>query len=181
MDELMEPFYLQHSSWMKRPHLQTVPLLVTFLLCIVTTTWGDDLNNVGGDIAEKVLNEVLGDDDVKLVDTDNKSYGDGVPCWKTETFTTQGPCLACDKIAMQYASYCCGETGFRQLVQCQASNFRIYKSCPKTKWALEKSFWTFEGIILAIWIVSFLVVSLRRRFLDWEALQRVRKQIANSV
>ena len=58
------------------------------------------MNNVGGDIAEKVLNEVLGDNDVKLLDTDNKSYGDGVPCWKTETFTTQGPCLACDKIAM---------------------------------------------------------------------------------
>ncbi|XP_022106781.1 protein JTB-like [Acanthaster planci] len=171
-----------------RVHVQISAIILLF--CTVTNSWGTDTGQeYGKDVlsvdgsrqGERTNQQGTSDDAVmRLLDAKTPAAS-GAPCWMTESFTTKSPCQACDEHAMKYASYCCNETGFRQLVQCETSDSPVYKSCPKTKWAMEKSFWTFEGVMLAVGLSSFVVVIFRRRALDWEALQRVKKQIANSV
>ncbi|XP_072051083.1 protein JTB-like [Amphiura filiformis] len=126
-----------------------------------------DTNNKQEEQPDDIMNGSKPDEEIK--------------CWLTEDFTTQGliPCEPCNDHDVKIFDYC-GETGFKQQIQCKSGTV-TYKSCPKTKWAIEKSFWTFEGVMLALGMCSGVVALIRRRKLDWKALERVRKQIANSV
>lgn len=54
-------------------------------------------------------------------------------------------------------------------------------SCPRSRESIEKSFWVFEGVTLLIGLVACMVVFVRRRKLNREAAERVRKQISNSA
>ncbi|XP_038073281.1 protein JTB-like isoform X2 [Patiria miniata] len=177
MEHLRHPSCSMESNQRKAQCRLSAAIL---LLCTITNSWGMDTAREYGKDALAVDGAGTNEDVLKLLDTKTPASSE-VPCWMTESFTTQGPCQACDEHAMKYASYCCNETGFRQLVRCESSQSPVYKSCPKSKWAMEKSFWTFEGVMLAVGLSSFVVVMFRRRALDWEALQRVKKQIANSV
>lgn len=123
-------------------------------------------------------------------DNSNDAVGDTNPepdkvestsrCWETENFTLVGGCSPCHPLATKILSDSCTETGFNQLVQCTESNQRVYKSCPRSRQSIEKSFWVFEGVIFSVGLVSCFVVYVRRRKLNREAAERVRKQISNS-
>ncbi|XP_782629.4 LOW QUALITY PROTEIN: protein JTB [Strongylocentrotus purpuratus] len=102
-------------------------------------------------------------------------------CWETENFTFIGPCDPCHLLASKVYTDSCSETGFQQLVQCTDSNQQVYKSCPRSRESIEKSFWVFEGVTLLIGLVACMVVFVRRRKLNREAAERVRKQISNSA
>ncbi|XP_041464140.1 protein JTB-like [Lytechinus variegatus] len=110
-----------------------------------------------------------------------EEVGSPTPCWETENFTYIGSCDPCHLLASKVFTDSCSETGFQQLVQCTESNQQVYKSCPRSRELIEKSFWVFEGVMFFVGLFAFLVVYVRRRKLNREAAERVRKQISNSA
>lgn len=59
----------------------------------------------------------------------------------------------------------------------------IYKnfSCDRVTWLEERRFWTFEGILFLMGLVSALGVFVRQKQLDHKMYQRIQKQIAEGV
>ncbi|XP_071488660.1 protein JTB-like [Diadema antillarum] len=114
-------------------------------------------------------------------DQESRDTSSTTPCWQTENFLPIGPCAPCHPFASKVLTDSCHETGFNQLVHCAESNQKVYKSCPRSRKSVEKSFWIFEGVTLIIGFFACTVVFFRRRKLNREAAERVRKQISNSV
>ena len=54
-------------------------------------------------------------------------------------------------------------------------------SCDRVEWVEEKRFWTFEGLLLLLGLVSGLSVFVRQKQLDHRMYQRIQRQIAAGV
>lgn len=57
----------------------------------------------------------------------------------------------------------------------------MFFSCDKVAWLDEKNFWTFEGLLFAIGIISTSFSCLRQRALDRKTLLKIQRQLTQSV
>ena len=61
------------------------------------------------------------------------------------------------------------------------TSFNPLFSCDRVEWVEEKRFWTFEGLLLLLGLVSGLSVFVRQKQLDHRMYQRIQRQIAAGV
>lgn len=57
----------------------------------------------------------------------------------------------------------------------------VTRSCDRAAYLDEKAYWKFEGFMFVSSIISTLCVIARKRVLNKRMLQRVQRQLANSV
>lgn len=74
----------------------------------------------------------------------------------------------------------CIHTHFKEVLKC-ANGETVTRSCDRVAWLDERNFWTFEALMFFASVISTIFVRIRRKTLDRRALQRVQRQLANSV
>lgn len=74
----------------------------------------------------------------------------------------------------------CIHTHFKEVLKC-ASGETVTRSCDKTAYLQEKAFWRFEAFTCIAAIISTVCVTARKKVLNKRMLQRVQRQLANSV
>ncbi len=94
----------------------------------------------------------------------------------------------------------CVAKGKKELVECKKSGRQTYRrygfmlffgeilfkitffySCDTVDWIEEQKFWTFEGLLTLLGVVSGAAVFIRQKQLDHRMYQRIQKQIASGV
>jgi hypothetical protein len=65
--------------------------------------------------------------------------------------------------------------------QTLTASVSYFCSCDRVEWVEERRFWTFEGLLTLIGLVSGLAVFIRQKQLDHRMYQRIQKQIAAGV
>ncbi len=58
---------------------------------------------------------------------------------------------------------------------------KSFYSCDTVDWIEEQKFWTFEGLLTLLGVVSGAAVFIRQKQLDHRMYQRIQKQIASGV
>ncbi|KAG1652900.1 Protein JTB [Nymphon striatum] len=102
-------------------------------------------------------------------------------CWLKEMFTIDEECIPCTQFQMASKHLpACNRTGFKEAGTCEKSG-SFDRSCDKIPWVEERTFWTFEGVITIIGLLSSLVVKVRQKQLDKKFLERIQKQVAAGV
>lgn len=102
-------------------------------------------------------------------------------CFLKEKFEVVKECEPCSdfEIASQSIGVCI-HTHFKELLKCESGEM-VTRSCDKAAYLEERTFWRFEGSAFVLSVVfTFLAVS-RKKVLNKRMLQRVQRQIANSV
>ncbi|XP_022903318.1 protein JTB [Onthophagus taurus] len=74
----------------------------------------------------------------------------------------------------------CIETHFKEVIKC-ASGEMVTRSCDRAVYLDEKRFWKFECSMFMGSLVSLVFVIARKKVLNKRLLQRVQRQLANSV
>lgn len=74
----------------------------------------------------------------------------------------------------------CIHTHNKELLRC-ASGETVTRSCDRVAWLDERNFWAFEALMFVSAFITCLISSSRRHTLDRRALQRVQRQLAQSV
>ncbi len=57
----------------------------------------------------------------------------------------------------------------------------VYRSCSRVTWLEERKFWTFEGSLTLMGILSGMAVYVRQKQLDHRTYQSIKKQLASGV
>ena len=87
--------------------------------------------------------------------------------------------IAAYEIASQSIGVCI-HTHYKEVIKCSSGEM-VTRSCDRTAYLDERSFWRFEGSMLGLSAVSTICVIARRRVLNKRSLQRMQRQLANSV
>lgn len=74
----------------------------------------------------------------------------------------------------------CVKTHYKELLRC-ASGEVVLRSCDRVAYYDERDFWTFEVFMLILSLISFISYTSRQKVLNKRMLQRVQRQLANSV
>lgn len=74
----------------------------------------------------------------------------------------------------------CIHTHYKEVIKCSSGEM-VTRSCDRTAYLDEQSFWHFEGSMLGLSAISTICVIARRRVLNKRSLQRMQRQLANSV
>ncbi|XP_008048936.1 protein JTB [Carlito syrichta] len=98
-----------------------------------------------------------------------------LPCWVVEEFVVAEECAPCSNFQAKTNPEC-DSTGYVEKITCSSSKRNEFKSCRSAP-GEQRSFWAFEGAVVAAALVFACLVVLRRRHLDRQALEKVRKQI----
>lgn len=91
-----------------------------------------------------------------------------------------GECTPCIEQQKRWQVEQCGETGLHKKFRCKDGKEEFF-SCSRAKSVEERQFWMFEGIVFTIGLLSYIIVIMRQRKLDREALQRIRRQVSSSI
>jgi hypothetical protein len=102
-------------------------------------------------------------------------------CWEKEEYKVVKDCEPCSafEIASQSIGVCI-HTHFKEVLRC-ASGETVTRSCDRTAYIDERAFWRFEGFMFLSAAISTLCVIARKKVLNKRMLQRVQRQLANSV
>ncbi|XP_044734882.1 protein JTB [Chrysoperla carnea] len=102
-------------------------------------------------------------------------------CWLTQKYEVINDCHPCTEFEIASRSIgVCIHTHFKEVLKC-ANGETVTRSCDRVAWLDERNFWTFEALMFFASVISTLFVRIRRKTLDRRALQRVQRQLANSV
>lgn len=74
----------------------------------------------------------------------------------------------------------CIHTQYKEVLRC-ANGETVTRSCDKAAFYDERQFWRFEGFMFVTSLVSTFCVIARKKVLNRRMLQRVQRQLANSV
>lgn len=74
----------------------------------------------------------------------------------------------------------CIHTHFKEVIKCSSGEM-VTRSCDRAAYLDEQAFWKFEGFMFISTVVSTVCVIARKRVLNKRMLQRVQRQLANSV
>jgi len=106
----------------------------------------------------------------------------GDKCWQNETIDILEKCDLCTESEIsQKDPLVCVAKGQKELVECKTSGKKTYRSCDRVEWVEEKRFWTFEGLLLLLGLLTGLSVFVRQKQLDHRMYQRIQRQIASGV
>lgn len=75
----------------------------------------------------------------------------------------------------------CVHTHNKELLKCQPSGETVSRSCDKVAWVDERNFWTFEGTLFTIGVISTAVSLLRQRILDRRTTLKIQRQLGQTV
>jgi hypothetical protein len=121
------------------------------------------------------LKDIFGD---KNVLNDNKNNKNSTKCWQVESYTILEKCSKCDTFSRN-SLLACKPTGYREIIQCTKFG-HVSRSCAVPTSILVRNYWTFQFVCLIITAIFSLFVIRRKRFLDYQATERVRQQLLGS-
>ncbi|XP_026466319.1 protein JTB-like [Ctenocephalides felis] len=102
-------------------------------------------------------------------------------CWLKEDYEVIQDCHPCTELEIKSRSIgVCIHTHNKELLRC-ASGETVTRSCDRVAWLDERNFWAFEALMFVSAFITCLISSSRRHTLDRRALQRVQRQLAQSV
>lgn len=87
--------------------------------------------------------------------------------------------LTAFEIASQSIGVCI-HTHYKEVLRC-ASGEMVTRSCDRAAFIEERAFWRFETLMFAGATLSTFCVVARKRVLNKRMMQRVQRQLANSV
>lgn len=121
-------------------------------------------------------------------------------CWEKEKYEVVKDCEPCTGNVTDYA-FCpeatfilllaafeiasqsigvCIHTHYKEVLKC-ASGEMVTRSCDRAAFIDERAFWRFQAFMFFCSVVSTFCVVARKRVLNKRMLQRVQRQLANSV
>ncbi|CAH1982947.1 unnamed protein product [Acanthoscelides obtectus] len=102
-------------------------------------------------------------------------------CWEKEKYEVIKDCEPCSafEIKSKHIGVCI-HTHYKEVLKC-ANGEIVTRSCDKAAYYDEQQYWKFEGFMFLASIISTICVTTRRRVLEKRMLQRVQRQLANSV
>lgn len=74
----------------------------------------------------------------------------------------------------------CVHTRYKEVLRCSGSEI-VTRSCDRAAYVEEKLFWRFETFMFLASVASTYCVWFRKKVLNKRMLQRVQRQLANSV
>lgn len=102
-------------------------------------------------------------------------------CWEKNEFEVIKECEPCTDFEIASKSFgVCIHTGYKEVLKCSDGEVAT-RSCDKAAYYYEKAFWQFEAFMLLSSSISTFCVVARKRVLNRRMLQRVQRQLANSV
>ncbi|XP_065168582.1 protein JTB [Atheta coriaria] len=102
-------------------------------------------------------------------------------CFEKEHFEIVNECEPCTDFEIASKSIgVCIHTHYKEVLKC-AGGETVTRSCDKTAYIEERIFWQFEGFMFFGAIISTLCTISRKRVLNRRVLQRMQRQLANSV
>ncbi|KAL3288914.1 hypothetical protein HHI36_003359 [Cryptolaemus montrouzieri] len=102
-------------------------------------------------------------------------------CWQKESFEVLKDCEPCTDFEINSGSLgVCIQTHHKELLKC-SGGATVLRSCDRAAYYDEKAFWKFEAFMLVFSVISFICFTSRKKVLNKRMLQRVQRQLANSV
>ncbi|XP_017773548.1 PREDICTED: protein JTB [Nicrophorus vespilloides] len=102
-------------------------------------------------------------------------------CFEKEHFEIIKECEPCTEFEIASKSIgVCIHTHYKEVLRC-ASGETVTRSCDKTAFIDERTFWRFEGCMFLASVVATFCALSRKRVLNRRTMQRVQRQLANSV
>lgn len=102
-------------------------------------------------------------------------------CWERETFEVVRECQPCTDFEIASKSIgVCIHTHYNEVLKC-ASGEMVTRSCDRVAYIEERLFWKFESFMFVTAFISTFCVYIRKKVLNKRMLQRVQRQLANSV
>ncbi|CAH0551304.1 unnamed protein product [Brassicogethes aeneus] len=102
-------------------------------------------------------------------------------CFEKERFEVIRDCEPCTAFEITSKSIgVCIHTHYKEVLKC-ANGETVTRSCDRAAYFDEQAFWQFEGLMFSASFVSTVCVVFRKKVLNKRMLQRVQRQIANSV
>lgn len=109
------------------------------------------------------------------IEKDNTNYINHSKCWQNEKFSIVQECKKCDPLYLKYLS-ACRKTGFIETLNCSKYG-NVSRDCPVPDSVLIHQYWSFEFICLVLMGMFSSFVVNRKKFLDMQAMERMRQQI----
>ncbi|XP_019865950.1 protein JTB [Aethina tumida] len=102
-------------------------------------------------------------------------------CFEKESYEVIKDCEPCSAFEIASKSIgVCIHTHFKEVLKC-ANGETVTRSCDRAAYYDEQAFWRFEGLMFLASLISTFCVVARKKVLNKRMLQRVQRQIANSV
>lgn len=106
---------------------------------------------------------------------DNSHFANKTKCWNVDTFSIDKECHKCDLYSLKFLETC-KETGYIEKINCKKLG-NVTRSCNVPKEVISRRYWSFEFICLVFTAIFSSFVINRKRFLDKQAMERMRQQI----
>lgn len=102
-------------------------------------------------------------------------------CFEREKYEIVQECQPCTDFEIASKSIgVCIHTHYKEVLKC-ASGEMVTRSCDKVAYIEEHQFWKFESFMFISALISTFLVYVRKKVLNKRMLQRVQRQLANSV
>ncbi|XP_044745586.1 protein JTB-like isoform X2 [Coccinella septempunctata] len=102
-------------------------------------------------------------------------------CWQHETYEIIKDCEPCTESEINSRNLrVCMKTHYKELLKCSSGEV-VLRSCDSAAYYDERAFWTFELFMFMLSTISFLCFISRQKVLNKRMMQRVQRQLANSV
>ncbi|KAK5648785.1 hypothetical protein RI129_003677 [Pyrocoelia pectoralis] len=102
-------------------------------------------------------------------------------CFEREKYEIVDECQPCTDFEITSKSIgVCIHTHYKEVLKC-ASGEMVTRSCDKVAYIEEQKFWKFESFMFLPAFLSTVAVYVRKKVLYKRMVQRVQRQLANSV
>ncbi|XP_060519894.1 protein JTB [Cylas formicarius] len=102
-------------------------------------------------------------------------------CWEKESYEVVKDCEPCTPFELRSKTLgVCIHTKYKEILKCANGDY-VTRSCDRTAYYDEQSFWRFEASMFGLSAVSVICVFSRKKVLNKRMLQRVQRQLANCV
>lgn len=102
-------------------------------------------------------------------------------CWQHESYEVIKDCEPCTELEINSGNLrVCMKTHYKELLKCSSGEV-VLRSCDRAAYYDERAFWTFELFMLILSCISFICFTARQKVLNKRMMQRVQRQLANSV
>lgn len=106
---------------------------------------------------------------------DNIHNANKTKCWHLESFVVEEECQRCDLYSLKFLNTC-KDSGYIERIKCKKSGV-VSRSCAVPRQVIINRYWSFEFVCLVLTAICSSLVLNRKRYLDKQAMERMRQQI----
>lgn len=101
-------------------------------------------------------------------------------CKTNEEFEIIKDCHPCTAFEIASKSQgVCIHTHYKEILRCKSGE-TVTKSCDRVAWLDEKNYWTFQGSLLIVGVLSTFLSFLRQKSLDRKTMLKVQRQLGQA-